>query len=649
MNDQDRTSEEPREGAPASTPPEATPPPEVTPSAEGSPAAAVSPPAAEVSPPVEPIPARAAKPVVVSGAVTPGAVLEPVAASATQTAPVEVTQTKHPSRARWAIAGLIALVVVALSAAGLFALVGAQDDAVVASWTPSDAMVYLEVRGDLPGDQQQNLGRFLAHFPGFADQSTLDTKLDEALDKLVSKASDGKRDWSKEIKPWFGGQVGMSVSGFPAAGTDSSTVMNGVRYLVVATQKDPAAAIGWLKLSGAATTDEAYKDVTLTVFPHDHGPTVVATTTGGVLLVGDETSVKAAVDRNGKDGLASSKTFTTAMASLSGDQLLRTYVDVKGYFEAIQAMAKSVGGTSLNIDAALADRLPAWVAAGASVDSDALVSDLAAPLVEGAPTVADSESVIAKHVPASTLALFETHDYGKQLTATLDQLRKEAGLADALKQVDQAAAALGGLDHLIGWIGDVGVVVTSDGTTPGGGLVIVPTDEKQATEIATQIRNLVALAGASSGITITDEPYGSGTITTIDLGDVSKLSGGSAATLPFSGHVQISYTVQDGLVIVGAGPAWVKSIVDVKGGSSLADQARYKDAMNRVGARNATSMFVDLAAIRSLAEPLVAKLPGSNYATEIKPYVEPFDVLAGATRTSDGKHLARFVITVTNP
>ena len=341
------------------------------------------------------------------------------------------------------------------------------------------------------------------------------------------------------------------------------------------------------------------------------------------------------------------------MSSLEGDQLLRTYVDLKGYVDAIQAMTKSLGGASLGMDAALTARLPAWVAAGASVDSDALVSDLVIPLVEGAPTVADSESVIAKHVPASTVALLETHDYGKQLTATLDQLKKEPTFADALKQVDQAAAVLGGLDHLIGWIGDVGVVVTSDGTTPGGGLVIVPTDADQATQIATQVRNLVALAGSSSGITITDEAYGKGTITTIDLGDVSKLNSGGDATvvpnMPFSGHVQISYTVQDGLVIVGAGPAWVKSIVDVKGGSSLADQARYKDAMNRVGTRNATSVFVDLAAIRGLVEPLVTKLPGSNYATEIKPYVEPFDVLAGATRTSDGKTLARYVITVKTP
>ncbi len=240
---------------------------------------------------------------------------------------------------------------------------------------------------------------------------------------------------------------------------------------------------------------------------------------------------------------------------------------------------------------------------------------------------------------------------GKVLQHQLD-LQRKGPMAAAFKQIDQAAAALGGLDKLVGWVDDVGIVVTADGSTPGGGIVIVPTDVDQATALATQLRNLVALAGGSAGITIRDEPYGSGTITTIDLGDVSKLMGGSDLTIfkqPLSGHVEISYTIQDGLVIVGTGPAWVKSIVDVKPGSSLADQARYRDAMSRVGSSNASSVYVDIGAIRKLVEPLVAKDAGSNYATDVKPYLAPFDVLAGASRTSDGTTLSRFIITVTNP
>ena len=69
------------------------------------------------------------------------------------------------------------------------------------------------------------------------------TKVDETLDRLVDKASDGKHDWSKEIKPWFGGQVAVSASGFPKVDRQRlDGAMADARFLLVATQKDPAAA-----------------------------------------------------------------------------------------------------------------------------------------------------------------------------------------------------------------------------------------------------------------------------------------------------------------------------------------------------------------------------------------------------------------------
>lgn len=612
--------------------------------------------ATQPSAPVEPTPARTAKPAARLSTSGAQASLEPTAASVTPTTPVKtIAPDKPPSRARWAIAAGIALLVVALSGIGLYALVGAASSSVVASWSPADALVYAEVRGDLPGDQRQNLGRFLAHFPGFADQSTLDTKIDETLDRLVDKASDGKRNWSKEIKPWFGGQVAVSLSSLPqvtAGGSPGS--MDDLRFLLVATQKDPAAAIAWLKsLSSDPSTEQVYNGVALTVYANEHGPKVAAGATGGVLLVGDEASVKAAVDRSGKDGLATAKDFTSAMSSLSGDQLTRTYIDLQGYFDAIKATpGLSVFGVT-GLDQTMLSRLPAWAAAGGRVESDALAGELVAPLAADAPVIADQESAIAKHVPASTVLLIDSQDYGKRLAVQLDELRKQPTLADALKQVDQVASVLGGLDKLIGWVDEVGVVVTAEGGTPGAGVVIVPTDVDQATQLATSIRNLIALAGGSSGITIRDEPYGSGTITTIDLGEASKFGGQGDVSmipnLPLNGHVEISFTVQDGLVIVGAGPAWVKSIVDVKPGSSLADQTRYRAAMDRVGARNSASFYLDISAARKLVEPLAASQPGSNYATDVKPYLEPFDILAGASRTSDGKTIARTILTVTNP
>ncbi len=644
MNDQD-----PIDGLPQPVPQDVP----TTADATGTPVPAI--------PPVEPTPARAAQPAAFATTTQPTeASLESVGAVLTPTSPVEVGRAARPSRARWAIAGLVALLVVALSGIGLFALVGASSDSVVSAWTPSDAIVYAEVRADLPGDQRQNLGRFLAHFPGFADQSTLETKLDQTLDKLVGQASGGKHDWSKEIKPWFGGQVAVSMSAFPTLSFgDPSVAADSTRALLVVSQKDPAAAIAWLKSLPRTQpgSDETYKNVTLTVYSQGTGPKVAATATGGVLLVGDEASVKAAVDRDGKDGLAGLKSFKAAMAGISGDQVSRTYLDFKGYFAALSAMEQSLGAGSVGMDQALLDKLPGWAGIGGRVESDALVSDIVTPLVDGAPKVADAESAIAGHLPGSTLALVEAHDYGKLIAAQLGQLKTDPNLADGFKQVDQTLAAIGGVDHLVGWVGDLAIVVTADGGAPGGGLVIVPTSVDAANQLATQLRNIVALAGGSSEITIKDEPYGAGTISTIDLGDLSTLAqwatgssgSGSALGLPISGHLEISYTIQGGVAIVGVGPAWVKSIVDVKAGSALADQARYKDAMGRVGTKNAASLFVDLSAIRKLAEPIVTQRGDSTYATDVKPYLSPFDVLAGASRTSDGRTLSRYVITVINP
>ena len=77
------------------------------------------------------------------------------------------------SRARWLIGGGIAIAAVAalLLAA---ALVGARPLPEVFTYLPADSAVVVELRPELPGDQRQHLGNFLAHFPGFADQTILD-------------------------------------------------------------------------------------------------------------------------------------------------------------------------------------------------------------------------------------------------------------------------------------------------------------------------------------------------------------------------------------------------------------------------------------------------------------------------------------------
>ena len=108
--------------------------------------------------------------------------------------------------------------------------------------------------------------------------------------------------------------------------------------------------------------------------------------------------------------------------------------------------------------------------------------------------------------------------------------------------------------------------------------------------------------------------------------------------------------MQRGLAIIGVGPGFVKSVLDVKPGAALADQARYRAVMDRIGARNAGSLFVDLAGIRKLVEPALANLPGAaSYASDVKPYLAPFDILAFAGVTGDSSDTGTSILTVTNP
>ena len=121
-------------------------------------------------------------------------------------------------------------------------------------YVPPGSVAYGELRLDLPGDQRQNVAAFLSKFPGFADQAALDTTLDEVLDRLVSDASDGKQTFTKDIKPWFDGQLGFASGALPAmTGADPEAVAKDAHGLLLASIKDEALARSWF----AATLQDA--------------------------------------------------------------------------------------------------------------------------------------------------------------------------------------------------------------------------------------------------------------------------------------------------------------------------------------------------------------------------------------------------------
>jgi hypothetical protein len=264
---------------------------------------------------------------------------------------------------------------------------------------------------------------------------------------------------------------------------------------------------------------------------------------------------------------------------------------------------------------------------------------------------------VAAFAPPSTVALLAGNEYGRSLLDWIELYRSEPALADAYAQIDQAAGMLGGLEALLSWMGDTGVVIAPSGDSVEGGLVSVPADASGGRQLLTTIRSFLQLGGAQAGVTIRDEQYLGETITVIDLADLRDLAAmvggmGSLATDPSSlpeGRAQIAYVATDEVIAIGSSADFIKHVLDAGAGASLADDARFKALLGRVDGENTGVTFIDIAAIRGLAEGAMSGATDqkrAQYEESIKPFLTPFDALISTGAVSGELAETHTLITV---
>ncbi|MFP5343696.1 MAG: DUF3352 domain-containing protein [Candidatus Limnocylindria bacterium] len=603
---------------------------------------------------------RTADPSVVDAPVTATAA-EPVGMPAGAATPPVAPR----SRARWLAAGVIVALVVGISALAALSLTGSSPNATVVGYVPTDSVAYGELRLDLPGDQRREIGAFLSKFPGFADQAALDTKLDEVLDRLVSEGTDGEQTFTSDIKPWFDGEIAFAMGPLPtsAPADDPAAVAASVRALVLIAVKDGAAASAWFRdamdEAGVGGTTESYGGTDLTVYSDpDMGDAraAFAVIGGEVAVAGDLASVKAAVDTRGDSALVEDADFDAALTALEGDHVGFMYMDLRAVMDAALRMDATLG-----MDAPMSEQLlamiPDWMAFRLRVEGDALAMDSVAPHVEGMPGPdADRANGVAAYAPPTTVMLAAGNDAGATILDTLDLYGSDPSMSDGMAELEQALAIIGGLDGAVGWMGDTGVVVSRAGDSLEGGIVSVPTDAAEAERFLTTIRSLLAIGGGQAGIEVREEAYAGTTITIVDLGSASDLLGlagmlggmpldpGSTDGLP-EGSIELSYAATDGVVVIGSGPGFVKAVLDAGAGDSLADGARYRDLVASAGAEHTGVSFIDIAAIRALAEGLLAEASAeerAEYEESVKPFLEPLDALVAVSTlggATDSQHV----------
>ncbi|MEA2672993.1 MAG: hypothetical protein QOI92_185 [Chloroflexota bacterium] len=549
------------------------------------------------------------------------------------------------SRLRWIAAGAVAALAVAVTV-GAIMLLGTSATPTALQYIPGDAAIVGEIRMDLPGDQLQHLGNLLAHFPGFADQSTLSTKLDESMKRLLATGGQTGLDYVADVKPWLSGPGFFAVMA-PAAGAADAPAATAGHEVFSATTTGTAACDFLFR--GQTVTHETYRGLDLT---ESSTGTLACALDGRQGLIGDAPTVRLALDAKAAgSGMDKNAKYAAARSALGLDRLATLYVSGDALSKALAASGTSAGTQDLT---ALTGPIPDWTMIGVRSEDDSLVVDsVAAPVVQPAngpsllPLPAAHASVLAPIVPADTLVFVESQGTGVALQNLLTRLKTIPDLASAFQVLD----GMGDTGQLVGWIDDAGVAVSVHGTTPDAALLIVATDEAAASSRVAALGGLLAITGGS-GVQVTHTTVAGVAVTNVtitDLGAFVPAGSVPGLTIPQTGPISFSIAAHGKVVILTSGEAAMTAILNVAAGSGLADDATFKLAGQRGLANSRTTVYVAAGAGIDLVQELLPATELATFKSDYLPYIDPLESVSMTAAEDSTANRSRIVISVTKP
>lgn len=448
-----------------------------------------------------------------------------------------------------------------------------------AALAPADTAIYANVYLQPSAGQQMNLGGLIGRLPGFADEASLDDKVDQVVANLLTAAGLDV-DYASEVKPWLGNQV--AVAGWAG---DPDPVM-----VAIVDVKDIDAARAALAdlagRAGAPTTPVDYRGAEIHV-----ADSAAYAFVDDLLVIGESaSSIEAVVDVNaGAAALAGRDDFRSTMADLPADHLASLFIDLAAIGEATdtgqQLSALSTAGAALVAERdglRLSGRAPFDVAEAASSATAGFgLGGEPSSLVDWMPRDTVAELVVfglRQTLEDAEEAAGEMPE-GQELIGALDSIRALAAFglgididADLLPLVDrEVGVALAGLD----------------GELPRGQILLRPEDPEAGEEALRRVVERLGVIGASTRT----EQYEGNEITVVSIPDV----------------VDVAFAVRDEIIIIGASVEDVTASLDAHAsGETLAGSDSYIRAFEVAGTRAGNEAFVDVGAAIDLMGSAVA-------------------------------------------
>ena len=410
---------------------------------------------------------------------------------------------------------------------------------------PSGTLFYADVNLDQGSSAWKQFTAVGQRFPGWQ----------ELAGKVVKGLNDtgqtpGSFTFKDDVQPWLGGSAAIGVTSLDASGGSAHFVA------FVASSDDGKAKDAVAK---DAKPDGDYSGYSLYADKKGNGEAAVGD--GAVLVSDDSQTLHDAIDaRDGKaDSLASDDGFSSAMAKLPSDSLVRGYVSTQKLAElAGMAALGGAGGTST------AAQTQAIAKTLASIDSVSFAAwangngyrlTVRSTLKQGADQspLAIAPSSLTGLVPGDAFAFLAFGDYGSYLKQGLQS--GTPGLGQQLNLL-QAQTGISVQHDLLPLLSGDGLFYTAPGVPVRAALVLKPDDPHAAALTMHKIMTLVASDQPGARVA----PLASGTGEQVDLGGITlswRLTAG-------------------GLIAIGNDPA-----AGTAPSSPLASSPAYADLLNQ--------------------------------------------------------------------
>lgn len=551
--------------------------------------------------------------------------------------------------------GLLVLVVVVVAAAYVVLSMqrgaGAADTRPGYEYLSDQSMLALELRLDLPGDQREQLVRFLTRFPQFSDAAQVESSFEQMLNEAIATASSGMANYDDDVRPWFSGWMVAGVEVPPD--TEAAAMGPGSFVAVLGSTSREAAERGLERVRGADSwTSEAGPggSIIWSGTPRFDGTTpAYALTDDAVVVSGSLEDLRTALERKTSDAtdLLGVQSFSDALTRQPDGRLGMFWVDYEGFTQAMRD-ADGPGASDNPFEFSCPGVVQPRAMSGSMYMRDGAAHiDAAIEYVPGGPTPQMRDSGLAGRMPNGAVLFVDVHDVGAGVTSSLACLRQQPMFREPLIELEEQIGQP--IDQLVGWAGDTAFGVRYDGSTITGGLIIHSTDQLRAADAMGQLRALIAAgAGQEGGVIVREEDYNGARMVTFELRDGLSMD-------PPAPQASMAYAFVDDLVVIGVDTSFVRAVIDTQPADSLASSPEYRRAVEAAGgASNGGVMYVDLGTSAMLADMLLASGPMDggmmdDPAREMRAVLGALESLVLVSRVEGDVALTRMVLSAREP